>query len=205
VYVTGYDIVTGFNYDYATIKYTPNGEGLWLRLYNGTANGRDLATALALDESGNVYVTGHSDGSGTSNDYATIRYAPNGETLAVRRYNGPGNGDDLAAALALDNTRNVYVTGRSYGGAGYGFDYATIKYPLGCDVKSGDANNDGKVNLTDIIFNLNYLFKDGAPPTNYCAGDYDGDGAYTILDLIYQVDYIFKSGPAPIKSKECCL
>jgi len=43
----------------------------------------------------------------------------------VDRYNGPGNGDDSAKAIAIDSNNNVYVTGYSEGVAK---DYATIKY-----------------------------------------------------------------------------
>ena len=45
----------------------------------------------------------------------------------VRRYNGPGNGNDGAWAIAADHLGNIYVTGSSYDPITY-YDYTTIKY-----------------------------------------------------------------------------
>jgi hypothetical protein len=127
VYVTGYstDIVTSD--DYATIKYYPNGDTAWVRRYNGPGNDYDEALAIAVDDSGNVYVTGYSTDIVTSDDYATIKYYPNGDTAWVRRYNGPGNSWDEAWAIVVDGSNNVYVTGYSYGSGTFA-DYATVKY-----------------------------------------------------------------------------
>ena len=101
----------------------------WVRRYNGPVNGWDYASAIAVDGSGNVYVTGTSPDSVTSDDYATIKYYPNGDTTWVRRYNGPGNMHDYACDIAIDGSGNVYVTGQSWGGfPGTWNDYATIKY-----------------------------------------------------------------------------
>ena len=127
VYVTGYS-TNGINYDFATIKYSPNGASLWVRRYDGPGNGSDQADALVLDSDGNLYVTGWSVVNGGGADYNTIKYAANGDTLWVRRYTGPGNfHEDGASALAVDASGNVYVTGRSVG-SDTSFDYATIKY-----------------------------------------------------------------------------
>jgi hypothetical protein len=127
-YVTGYSIGSGTSADYATIRYYPNGDTAWVRRYNGPANGSDYARAIAVDDLGYVYVTGYSDGTGSYQDYATIKYDSSGNEVWVRRYNGPpGIGSDYAYALALDGFSNVYVTGKSGGGA-TNFDYATIKY-----------------------------------------------------------------------------
>ncbi len=126
VYVTGYSM-SDTSFDYATLKYNSHLGRLWVSRYNGPGNDIDIASALAVDDSGNVYVTGYSIGSGSSYDYATIKYLPNGDTAWVRRYNGPGNSCDVARALAVDGSGNVYVTGRS-AGSGSSDDYATIKY-----------------------------------------------------------------------------
>ena len=131
VYVTGQ---TGYrlpdsswNCDYATVKYDSSGNQLWAASYNGPGNYWDGARSLAVDNSGNVYITGFSEGLDSTFDYATIKYDSRGNELWVARYNGPGNGWDRASSLALDNSGNVYVTGESRG-SGINFDYATVKY-----------------------------------------------------------------------------
>jgi uncharacterized delta-60 repeat protein len=127
VYVTGYSVRSGINADYAIIKYNSLGVQQWIQRYNGPGNGGDCAYAIAVDGSGNVYVTGGSDGSGTGGDYATIKYNSSGVQQWVARYNGPGNDWDEAYAIAVDGSGNVYVTGKSYGSGTY-YDYTTIKY-----------------------------------------------------------------------------
>jgi len=127
VYVTGYSYGLGTSRDYATIKYNSLGVEQWVARYNGPGNDWDYAYAMALDSSGNVYVTGESYGSETSRDYATIKYNSSGVEQWVARYNGPGNDRDRAYAIAVDSSENVYVTGQSTG-SGTDFDYATIKY-----------------------------------------------------------------------------
>ena len=127
VCVTGWSIGVETGSDYATIKYYTNGDTAWVRRYSGSGEQLDVAYAIAVDNAGNVYATGYSVGSGGYEDYATIKYYPNGDTAWVRRYNGPGNSSDLAFDVVTDGPGNIYVTGYSHGGETYG-DYATIKY-----------------------------------------------------------------------------
>ncbi len=127
VYVTGASYGST-DFDYVTIKYTPSGRRAWAARYNGPANSEDWATAIAVDTSGNVYVTGYSLGSGTFYDYATVRYTAYGVQEWVARYNGPGNTKDRAWALAVDGSGNVYVTGDSGEGSPNLSDYVTVKY-----------------------------------------------------------------------------
>jgi len=129
VYVTGWSLSGGPwpSWDYATVKYDRNGNELWVRRYDGPTNYADEARAIALDDSGNIYVTGNSGNLDRYMDYATIKYYPNGDTAWVRRYNGPSNGVNRAVAIAIDDSANIYVSGSSLDNI-TGFDYATIKY-----------------------------------------------------------------------------
>jgi uncharacterized delta-60 repeat protein len=125
VYVTGTSWGTAGNSDYATIKYNSSGQEQWVARYDGPGHFFDGATAIAVDNVGNVYVTGSSWGSGTGSDYATIKYNSSGGQEWIARYNGPGNNNDVATAIAIDTAGNVYVTGWS---SGIDLDYATVKY-----------------------------------------------------------------------------
>jgi len=127
VYVTGYSYYSSQpNYSsYTTIKYSPIGEQLWLRRYDGPVSALNEAYAMALDGEGNVYVTGRTMGSGNSSwDYTTLKYNSAGDLIWEARYD---NGDeDIATSIAVDSAGNVYVTGGSEGISNY--DYATVKY-----------------------------------------------------------------------------
>ena len=146
VFVTGWSSGGGANYDYATIKYSTAGVPLWTNRYNGPGNGIDRAAAIAVDSNGDVIVTGYSTGSGSGNDYATIKYSSAGMPLWTNRYSGPTIDDDQASALVVDTNRNVFVTGYSGPGAKQDLDYVTIAYsnagvPLWTNRYSGPGNS----------------------------------------------------------------
>jgi hypothetical protein len=147
VFVTGWSIRWTDNRDIATLRYSPAGQRLWVSYYNGPADGEDWPVALALDDSGNVTVSGISEGADTGNDYLTVRYDRFGRELWTARYDGPGSGDDRAVALAVDDAGCSYVTGISRGAAG-DYDYATVKYgPDGQELWV--ARYDGPANAED--------------------------------------------------------
>ncbi|MFH1723023.1 MAG: SBBP repeat-containing protein [Elusimicrobiota bacterium] len=148
VYVTGSSPGSGTGSDCATVKYDASGGEVWVRRYNGPANGTDYGHAMVLDASGNIYVAGSSDGVGTRRDYLTIKYGPDGDELWAATYDGPWNDGDKAFAIALDALANVYVTGGASGGPTY-LDYATLKY----DADGNElwvASYDGPVSGSDV-------------------------------------------------------
>jgi len=75
----------------------------------------------------NVYVSGHSAGSGTDLDIATIKYNNSGVQQWLSRFDGALNFFDVPEALHIDNLNNVYVAGATYGGLATENDYVTIK------------------------------------------------------------------------------
>jgi hypothetical protein len=132
VYVAGQTWGMGIDRDYATVKYDSSGTELWARTYNGSGTGVDYAQAIAVDGSGNVYVTGRSTGLTTLSDYATIMYDSGGVQQWVSTYNGPVNGNDYGKVLVLDESGgpgnvDIYVSGQS-DGSGTQYDFATIMY-----------------------------------------------------------------------------
>jgi parallel beta-helix repeat protein len=61
----------------------------------------------------------------------------------------------------------------------------------------GDANSDGKVSLSDIVYLINYLFKFGPAPGPAQSGDANCDGKVSLSDIVYLINYLFKFGPPP--------
>lgn len=131
--------------DYLTIKYNPAGDSLWTARYDGPVSRSDYATAIAVDNSGNVYVTGYSRGSDL--DYATLKYNTNGVQQWVARYDGPAHSGDLSFAVAVDNSGNVYVTGTDQKII-YNGDFLTIKYNSS-GVQQWTARYDGAAHDND--------------------------------------------------------
>jgi uncharacterized delta-60 repeat protein len=151
VYVTGYSRdVYGPNY--ATIKYDPNGSELWVRRYNGPADDDDVARAIALDQEGNVYVTGYSYYSfyPPYSSYTTIKYSPIGEQLWLRRYDGPVGALNEAHAMALDGDGNIYLTGRTMGSSS-SWDYTTLKYNSAGDLIWEARYDNGDEDIANAI------------------------------------------------------
>lgn len=62
----------------------------------------------------------------------------------------------------------------------------------------GDLNGDGFVNVQDVVFLVNFLFKNGPEPNPPPAGDLNCDCFTTVSDIIYLINYLFRGGP-PIK------
>jgi hypothetical protein len=117
-------------YHFSTVKYSSDGEALWTNRYFGQGYQVDrpgLATAVAVDTNGDVYVTGNSD-HGYLNppdaDYVTIKYSGAGVPLWTNRFEGSPQARPRAIAVRGDK---VCVAGADYV-SGHWTDFATVMY-----------------------------------------------------------------------------
>jgi len=206
-----YVYVTGYSYrgkrekhaDYCTLKYDSDGNLIWDKRYDSRRNGQDYPNALAVDDDGNVYVTGRSEESLEdeplrSFDYLTIKYSDRGRLRWEKRYEGIGvDTDDVATAILVkqpDPLGNVfvYVTGYSeqtHQDSGLHKDFATIKYHAtngeevwttlddGAVIYDGGYNDEANalaVDDADNIYVSGYSFNDDNK--DFATIKYDTDG-----------------------------
>ena len=61
----------------------------------------------------------------------------------------------------------------------------------------GDVNADGVINVSDVVYLINYLFISGPAPVPLEAGDVNCDDHVNVSDVVYLINYLFISGPPP--------
>ncbi len=125
-YLTGTVFNASTGYDILTVKLDDNLNVIWSANYNSTSTMNDVGNALAVDNAGNVMVTGFSETSTEGTNYVTIQYNSSGTQQWVKTFNGEGNAADTARAIAIDANDNIYITGSSFNGSTE--DFYTTKY-----------------------------------------------------------------------------
>ncbi len=99
----------------------------------------------------------------------------------------------------LDPLTQYYYQAWSYRSEGelvqYSDDFDTAQATT--TFMTGDANADRQINVSDVIYLINYLFKGGPAPVPMEAGDANCDTQKNVSDVIYLINYLFKGGPAP--------
>jgi uncharacterized delta-60 repeat protein len=166
-YIAGYSIQQETDRNMTTLKINALGDTQWVRNYNGTSSiSLDAANDILTDATGNVFVTGFTKNSGVSNDFTTIKYNSNGDSVWIKKYNNAlVNGSDKANAIAQDATGNTYVTGYSETTNGtVSDDFLTIKYNANGVQQwamkyNGPGNGEDRSNF--IRVNSTYVFVGG--------------------------------------------
>lgn len=108
--------------DILVSKYDSSGTQSWIRFWNGSNNDSDVVSgdaigdeALALDGTGNIYVTGTTVNPFIlfSDNVVTLKYNSNGNLGWSHIYDGPANDWDRPYSIKVSNSGNVYVSGET--------------------------------------------------------------------------------------------
>jgi len=153
------------------------------------SSGEDVATGVAVDSSGNSYVTGYTDGgidgnsSSGKQDFFLIKYNSSG-TKEWTKQEG-SSGDDYAYGVAVDSSDNIYVTGytdkKLHGNNNSGrFDMFLVKYNSSgarqWTKQLGTSNNEyASAIATDssdniYVTGMTWGGLDGSTKPKYCMG-----------------------------------
>ncbi len=119
-----------------------------------------------------------------------------------------GGGRSTLGTLYLGSTLGQTAAGTvSLGGhfliAGFWQNFTTLACCLGL---RGNANSDDEevVNVSDIVFVIDYLFGEPRGPAPECRTEGNANGdieeAINVTDIVYLIDYLFgiPLGPAPV-------
>jgi len=134
----------------------------WSRRYNGPANKIDLLTTMIVDDQGNIYIAGRSDGINTNQDFCIIKYSSSGNKDLVLRFDGEISSWDEIYNIAVDESGNIYATGISH------YSAMIIKYNSNGTLLWNIEKNNGtgkciRVNQSgDLLVGINKTTGDGS-------------------------------------------
>ncbi len=132
----------------------------------------------------------------------------------ARGFGGDGEVQDFVPNVSLQEGLNRVMVKvfQGNGGVGFRLRFEEAGVPITEDleidltpggpptdeIRRGDTNTDGSVNIADMIFMLNGLFGDGGPPSCLETADLNGDASYNIADAIFGLNRLFGDGPPPV-------
>ena len=166
---------------------------MFVRLYDGGQSDEDWVSDMAVDSAGNVYLCGTSITGSEYSDIVVVKYSQQGDSLWAAVYQGSGEDEDSAAALAVDSEGNVYVCGSSIE-SGTGSEMLTMRIDADGRVAwtesfgQGDWDHaaldlclrtDGDVAVTGFVSDTSAFNLD------YCTITYDADSGETLWVRYY--------------------
>ncbi|MBA7526869.1 hypothetical protein ES705_19040 [subsurface metagenome] len=127
IYITGHTYSFGAGADDAFIaKYDSAGTSL-LNITWGGSGGEERGYGIALDDSGNIYITGETSSFGVGSwDAFIAKYDSAGNSLLNITWGG--NDNDFGYGIVLDDSGNIYITGLTDSFAVGSWDAFIAKY-----------------------------------------------------------------------------
>lgn len=114
IYAVGYTL-SPYN-NFVAIKYNSSGTQLWVKKYYGQNDSVVFPTAMGIDSSGNVFITGYINSGMSSDNIITVKFNTlNGDILWAKTYKAPNNWGCGASGLSVDKYGNAYLVGGTSG------------------------------------------------------------------------------------------
>jgi len=172
IYIAGQQ-GNGDSYGANVVKLNSSGEIQWQKIL-GPSNNATLARGVAVDSSGNVYVSGQSGYDNVT--YGLIaKYNSSGTLQWQKRVSNSGAAGIVFNDIALDSSGNPHVCGTFAG------DFIVMKYDSSGDVvwqkRLGDAGSTDERSVEIAIDSSNNVYVTGKQEL---AGDYSDNGIYTV-------------------------
>lgn len=147
VYLLGEIYTGGGNSELTLIKYNAAGDVIWLKQYTGGMSGYHSPKDMDIDDMGNVYVTGSSNGPHGYSDLVLIKYDTAGTQIFAKYIQSLGQ-LSMGSSITVDGSgSNIYVAGSYYYDLTWNRDFYTVKFNAAGDTvwtrrESGDIVGD---------------------------------------------------------------
>ena len=111
IYVTGFSTGSDSKRNIIVQRYSASGNLMFTVTEDGDEHLNSEGYGIAVDNSGNIYVTGFTTTQSGLSDIITLKYNNSGNRQWRKYYNNNSNKNDKAYGIAVDNSNNVFVTG----------------------------------------------------------------------------------------------
>lgn len=109
IYMTGSTRTANTSDDVMLLKYNSAGTFLWSKTYNYSYNGIEQPNDIAVDNNGNIYITGTSTRAQGSYDCLLLKFDSNGNIIWVKRINKTNFSQRQAEGVSLVLRDGIYV------------------------------------------------------------------------------------------------
>ncbi len=126
----------------------------------------------------------------------------------IAGYSGEYDFFSDAISIPENSSQRIIPDGRAYDNTvmiitdpdmtGIYTDTGYVENEYGITYICGDVNHDELINILDIVYLINYKYKEGPDPISMNAADVNSDELINILDIVYLINYKYKEGPDPV-------
>jgi hypothetical protein len=181
---------------YIVLKYRSDGLPVWTNYYKAAPNSSDSAADIAVDEVGNVFVTGGSAAQQVPSGMLTLKYASDGNAIWTNGYSALSV---QGREVVLDDQDNILVLGENgVGGVPNSHVYVLVKYsnhgvPFWTNILQGPLYQGGNVPQLVPSFGGSIYVLGGSPDANGTGVDFtitkfSADGAVLWTNRLFEMN-----------------